>query len=73
MLPGSDLPRLVRLLRHGPPRPRLLALGGVALVALAGLGVIVWLLWRLVILLALFLGGVYLIRRALRDARSSSA
>jgi len=70
MPPLVDLPRLVHLLRRGPPGPRLQAMAGIGLVLLAGVGVIVWLLWRLILLLALFLCGIYLLRRALFAARS---
>jgi hypothetical protein len=72
MPPLVDLPRLVHLLRRGPAGPRLQALAGIGLVLLAGVGVIVWLLWRLIVLLLLFGCGVYLVRRALLAARSSS-
>jgi len=44
----------------------------VALVCFSAVGVIVWLLWKLLLLLVVFACGVFLIRRALQEPSSSS-
>ena len=63
--------RLVRVLRTGPPRRRLQAWLGLALLAGSAIW-IVWNLWELLVTVALFLaavvGGLYLLGRSMRDS-----
>jgi hypothetical protein len=63
--------RLLRVLRRGPRRQRLQAWIGLALVAAATVWV-VFELWRLIIVIALFVGGFFLVGRALRQPPPSS-
>ena len=72
MRPLIDSTRILNVLRKGPPGRRMQAWAGVALILFSAVGVIVWLLWKLLILLAVFACGVFLIRRSLQHQRSSS-
>lgn len=63
--------RLLRVLRRGPRHRRVQASAGLILIAAALVWVIAF-LWKLVLALALLLGGFYLIRRSLRDSARSS-
>ncbi|MHC4342651.1 MAG: hypothetical protein ACYSX0_20855 [Planctomycetota bacterium] len=65
--------RLAHVLRKGPRRQRVQAWTGLVLVVSAvGIVVVVW-LWRLLIVLALFLVGVYLLRRSVGPSSSRSS
>ncbi len=64
--------RFLHVLRKGKPRQRAQVWLGLGLV----LGTTIWVffyLWELFLVLALFLLGVYLIGRSMREQRSSSS
>jgi Flp pilus assembly protein TadB len=63
--------RLAYVLRKGSGRRRVQAWAGLILVAGAAVFIMFW-LWRLLVVLAVFTAGVYLLRRALRQPSSSS-
>jgi hypothetical protein len=63
--------RLLRVLRRGPGRQRMQAWIGLGLLAAATVWV-VFELWRLIIVIALFVGGIFLVGRALRQSPPSS-
>jgi len=73
MRPLLDSTRIINVLRKGPPQRRFQAWAGVVLISFSAVGVIVWLLWKLLLLLVIFACGVFLIRRALQDPFSSSS
>lgn len=63
--------RFVRVLRKGTSRQRVQVWSGLVLV----LGTLIWVifnLWELLVVMALFLLGVYLIGRSMRESRPSS-
>ena len=63
--------RFMRVLRKGTPRQRAQVWLGLVLV----LGTLIWVffnLWELLVVMALFLLGVYLIGRSMRESRPSS-
>ncbi len=64
--------RFVRVLRKGTSRQRVQVWIGLVLV----LGTLIWVifnLWELLVVMALFLLGVYLIGRSMRESRPSSS
>ncbi len=64
--------RFMRVLRKGTPRQRAQVWLGLVLV----LGTLIWVLfnlWELLVVMALFLLGVYLIGRSMRESRPSSS
>lgn len=64
--------RFMRVLRKGAPRQRAQVWLGLVLV----LGTLIWVLfnlWELLVVMALFLLGVYLIGRSMRESRPSSS
>ncbi len=63
--------RFMRVLRKGTPRQRAQVWLGLVLV----LGTLIWVLfnlWELLVVMALFLLGVFLIGRSMRESRPSS-
>ena len=64
--------RFMRVLRKGTPRQRAQVWIGLALVFGSTLIWVLFYLWELLVVLALFLLGVYLIGRSMRESRPSS-
>jgi hypothetical protein len=67
----SVLWRILQVLRRGPRKQRLLAGGGLVLVAGAG-GYVVWVLLDLIVAVVVLAVGLYLVMRSLRQSQRSS-